>query len=82
MAIHPTIIHPDLAFTRCITEHGQIVRETGKIGPCLECGDNCANTGWPGVRWTVRAYIHEDGKVVRLNGRHEVCHTCLIMWNE
>jgi hypothetical protein len=82
MAIPDYIIHPDLAFTRCVTEHGRIVREEVPIGRCHQCDNNCAKTGWPGVRWLVRGFRLEAGKPVRIPGKHLVCQECLILWDE
>ena len=84
MSTHPTIIHPQLAFTRCIEEGGQIVTEHVPEGSCCEaCGKADTDTGWPGKRWLVRGYRKDaPWAVVRIPGKHLVCHDCLIMWNE
>jgi hypothetical protein len=76
------IIHPDLAFTRCIMSEGRVTRCTSVVGPCKACGNDCSTTAYPGDRWLVRGFRLEDGKTVRIPGMHLVCHDCLIMWDE
>jgi hypothetical protein len=81
--IPDTIIHPDLAFTRCITEGGYIVTECVPEGStCVTCGKADTETGWPGVRWLVRGFRLEAGTPVRIPGKHLVCQECLILWDE
>ena len=82
MAIHPTIIHPDLAFVRCIITNGHVTRCTTGVGLCKACGGDCSETGYPGERWLVRGFRLEAGAPVRIPGMHLVCHDCLIMWDE
>jgi len=77
-----TIIHPDLAFTRCIMSEGRVTRCTTGVGLCKACGNDCSETGYPGERWLVRGFRLEAGAPVRIPGMHLVCHDCLIMWDE
>jgi len=76
------IIHPDLAFTRCVMANGSVTRVTAGVGPCKACGADCSSTGHPGERWLVRGFRLDAGKPVRVPGMHLVCHDCLIMWDE
>ena len=80
--IHPTIIHPDLAFTRCIKTEGRVTRCMVTDPVCKACGKHDGDTGWPQERWLVRGFRLDAGEPVRIPGMHLVCHTCLIMWDD
>lgn len=79
------IIHPELAFVRCCTSGGDIMTEHVEPGACGACGKGDADTGSPGERWVVRAYLHGEcanDKPRRLPGKHLICQECLILWDE
>ena len=76
------IIHPDLAFTRCVMSDGRVTRCQVTEPVCKACGNHDGDTGWPLERWLVRGFRMEKGKTVRIPGLHLVCQECLMMWDE